>query len=797
MRLSITPGNDPTPVECGTEALGAVVANQSGGPVYYRSLKTVSATQADGVLASGASTTLFGQQWLFVASGSTRAEVDVAPIAATTDPYPLSIGQVVATGHSILAGDGASDTTRDIMTRLASMMNAKEYNWAKGGACLMWVNDASRGEYGVLPSFLQAWKRPVRAASVLSAGSSIGATTIAVTPDPSAGSTTGPAFKVGDTICIGSGANAEIAMVASVTTTNINIYASATNETYSLVRAHNSGDPVYAVPGHYGAGNTIFLLCEAGNQIARYGTGVYANSVRWYQDAQRMLLSRMRAAEEFNPDHTALTFSGSWGSAVVSSAQSGSTAAQGGRNPTAPNAAVTFNMPDNFPGGAVSFNTASLAGNTGGGVWTFTVDGVAAGTMTTVACPTVPVNKTAYFCKRFTGLSAGRHTIVATMTTLETNNYFDSFIIEAIDPPVIVMFRAHRLLSWDVTSSTFDYGHIRPLLASAANVGDTSISVNQSPFASSRQLAAGSIPKAGEILVIEPTPGDVAPQEVRTVTSVTGTGPFTINFSGGGLVRSHATGTRCELGIKDYDARNIVNPLIDAGAQEFDGSVLIHDADPYIQKQAKWFGPDYAHFTDEGNALVAEKLYRQLATDPHVSPRLISRLSRPIQTAAVRVSFLDGNATGIAWTSMPAALSEFPLTTNGNGNYRRVADLTRYYEARVGCVQTVIGAGTAKLRIAYSIDQGTTWHYLHRKRHATDPQFTSTDWSESSAASDVMCQIDLTSTLPTNGVKYTSFEPIYPEVMQQQYQDTMLRVVGIGGNGAASPAFASIWVEFR
>jgi hypothetical protein len=110
------------------------------------------------------------------------------------------------------------------------------------------VNDASRGEYGVLPSFLQAWKRPVRAASALSAGSSIGATTIAVTPNPSAGSTTGPAFKVGDTICIGSGANAEIATVASVTTTNINIYASATNETYSLVRAHNSGDPVYAVP---------------------------------------------------------------------------------------------------------------------------------------------------------------------------------------------------------------------------------------------------------------------------------------------------------------------------------------------------------------------------------------------------------------------------------------------------------------------------------------------------------------------------------------------------------------------
>jgi hypothetical protein len=163
----------------------------------------------------------------------------------------------------------------------------------------------------------------------------------------------------------------------------------------------------------------------------------------------------------------------------------------------------------------------------------------------------------------------------------------------------------------------------------------------------------------------------------------------------------------------------------------------------------------------------------------------------------MRISFLDGAASAIAWTTMPAALSEFPLTVATNGNYRRVADLTRYYEARVGCVQTVLGAGTAKLRIQYSTDQGTTWHYLHRKRSGSDPQFTSTDWGESTVSSDNMCQIDLTTALPTNGVKYTSFEPIYTEITMQQYQDTMLRVVGIGGNAAASPALASVWVEFR
>jgi hypothetical protein len=156
---------------------------------------------------------------------------------------------------------------------------------------------------------------------------------------------------------------------------------------------------------------------------------------------------------------------------------------------------------------------------------------------------------------------------------------------------------------------------------------------------------------------------------------------------------------------------------------------------------------------------------------------------------------LDGQP--VAWWAMPAALSEFPTNTTNNGGYRRVADLTRYYEARIGCVQTALGASSAKLRIQYSIDQGTTWRYLHRVQSATDTQATSTNWVESTAAGDSMCQIDLTTAVPTNGVKYSSWAPIYPEVIQFQYQDTMLRVVGIGGDGVARPTFTSIWIELR
>jgi hypothetical protein len=717
------------------------------------------------------------------------------------------IGQIVAYGHSILAGNGATDTNRDIMTRLAAMLGAKEYNYAKGGSVMMWTNAPARNEFGIIGQLLHTWKRPVRPASALSGATSIGATTVPVTPNPSTGSTTGPAFAAGDVINIGAGTASEYALVIGVTSTNLDLVNYETPEYYGgLLRAHSSGDPVYKVPTHYGAGNTLFLFCEATSQISKYGSGgTWANAQRWYQEALRLCISRMRAAEEFNPDHTALKFTGSWGAAAFHQEFSGSVAAQGARNPTVVNDSVTFSCPDNFPGGDISFNFFQAGGNTGGGVWTFTVDGAAwtvngpntgtGNTLTTVATPTIPINKAVHYCARLRGLTAGRHSIVAQMTTLETNDYFDSVIIEAEDPPIVLLFKSHRFASYDGSTSSDDYGYIRPTLQAQANPGATSIAVNQSPNTFSRQLLAGSVPKAGEILVIEPTEGNASPQEVRTVTSVTGTGPFTINFSGGALANTHVVGTRCELGVKDYDIRYVTNAWMDSVMAEFDDYVTMHDPDPYIKKDPKWFHVDYTHFNDKGNAYVVENVYRQLVAERRLDPRASSRLSRPVTIPSSRISFVDNGPVG--WIALPAAISEFPTTGTSNGGFRRVADLSRYYEARIGVVQTLIGASGSKLRIQYSIDQGATWRQLHRIRSSTDTQLTSTDWTESASASDTVCQIDLGAALTSNGVKYTQFEPIYAEAIQQQYQDVMLRVMGIGGDGVGRPQFQSIWVEFR
>lgn len=732
---------------------------------------------------------------------------------------PVQIGELIAYGHSLIAGDLASDSTRDVMTHLAAMLGAKERNYAKGSASLMYVNNPATGHYGVIGTLLQTYKRPIRAASTIATvDPAVGATVLTLAQNPQTTSATGVPFRVNDTVHIGTGSTGatggEIARVVATSATQITLGGFEGLENYSgLVRDHAIGDPVYVVPTHYGAGNTLFLLGEGGNQLARYGSGVYnaappgQNAQRWYQEALRLCISRFRAAEIFEPDHSALVFSGSWGAAISSIEVSGSFAAQGGRNPTAVNAAVTFHVPDNFPGGTVAFNFIGASGNTGGGVWTFTVDGAAwtvngpntgtGNTFTTIATPTTPSNKPAYYCARLQGLAAGRHTIVATMSTLEANNYFDFATIEAEDPPVVMVVLGHRFLSWDPTGG-LEHGHLHPTLSSQANAGATSVQVTQSPVSTSRQIAATpQVPKAGEFIVINPQPGDVSPQEVRTVTTVTGaSAPFTINFSGGGLSNTHASGTRVELGVKDYDCRNVLNPWTASVKGEFDDYVILHDPDIYLNKDPQWFGPDDAHPTDKGAAYIAEQIYRQLESERLINQRTYSRLSRPITTMVYRVTFLATN-TAFAWTNMPSALTEF----GGVTNFRQTADLSRFYECRLGCIQTAAGSTGAKLRLQYSIDAGTSWRHLNRIQNATDSQATSTGWAEPTAATDTVCQIPIgagtglktsVSGIPSPG----GWAPIYPEASMPQYE-VQLRIIGIGGNGVLDPAFMSIWAEFR
>lgn len=102
---------------------------------------------------------------------------------------------------------------------------------------------------------------------------------------------------------------------------------------------------------------------------------------------------------------------------------------------TASGGTITVTTPSLPAGAVVALNFSADTGSAAS--WSFTVDGVAAGTLVQPTMPQIGgTNTTGVFCKRFTGLSAATHTIVATCTALTTAAVFDSWQIEPATPPL-------------------------------------------------------------------------------------------------------------------------------------------------------------------------------------------------------------------------------------------------------------------------------------------------------------------------------------------------------------------------
>lgn len=728
------------------------------------------------------------------------------------------IGVVYAYGHSFIAGNGASSSDRDMMTLIAAGLGAKEMNYAVPGAVINFDNAINSNRYGVVPQLLQGYRRPVRAASALSAGSSIGATVISVTPNPLTGSTTGPAFKFGDVVHIGIGSTSgtlggEIARVASASATQITLDGFEGGGT-GLARAHLSGEPVFVVPTRYGAGNTLFLLSEIATFVMKFGSGAtQANAKRWYQESLRTCIVRMCAAEVYEPDHTSLVFAGTWAAAAWSQAASGSFAAQGGRQATANGSTVTWHLPDNYNGEPISMTFLQTGAS--GTVLTFTVDGAAwtvngvntgsGNTVTTVTGPASPATLVTHYTPRLTGLTPGRHTIVATATTIAGSSTlsFDCATIESKDPPIVMLFKQHRGpldKSGDSVDSTNAYGYIRPTLTSQANPGATSIAISQSPVASARQITAGSIPAVGEIFVIEPQADFGSQQEVRTVTSVTGAGaPFTVNFSGGALANTHAVGARVEFGIKAWDLRQIVPSWIDEVKAEFSDNVIVHDLDALINADPNLFAKDQTHLNDEGASRASEHILTRLEFEARLNMRSVSRLTRPLSTMTVPIDFFRSPSTITTWSNITgtALIELFGVT-----HLRAYRDMRNVYDARLivqhGTLVTP-PASNFKMRVQYSIDSGANWRYLHRAANSTFAFMQATSWLDMSTANGAdfsWGEIDLLSTVPANAApKVSNWVPIYPEC--QQYDSAMLRVVVVGGNGTVDIPLGFVTLEMR
>lgn len=118
-----------------------------------------------------------------------------------------------------------------------------------------------------------------------------------------------------------------------------------------------------------------------------------------------------------------------------------------------------------------------------------------------------------------------------------------------------------------------------------------------------------------------------------------------------------------------------------------------------------------------------------------------------------------------AWTSMPAALTEFNSNTQG----RIKADLSNATQARlVVHMMSTQGVGGSELRIQYSTDE-SVWNYLDG---ATGPAVS----------------------ISTPSVTAVS---AWGTIVAAARADVFLRVIGINGDGAASPTFGNIVIQTR
>lgn len=180
------------------------------------------------------------------------------------------------------------------------------------------------------------------------------------------------------------------------------------------------------------------------NDLAQFGGG--ATSMGQIKSAIRSILSRIRAAGTgvFEDTDSSVSYSGftSLSSTIINSGSSVHYASANGST-------VTITVPSDFPGGTIALGLVAQYGITA--THTFTVDGVAAGSLNTAGLAGLYTGKTNPNCngvvQRFTNLAPGAHTIVDTVSAVGTIAYFDYWQVEAPEPPTILLLNQPRLLA--------------------------------------------------------------------------------------------------------------------------------------------------------------------------------------------------------------------------------------------------------------------------------------------------------------------------------------------------------------
>lgn len=661
------------------------------------------------------------------------------------------IGQVRVYGHSYAAGGGASAEERRVAQHLAAMLPARLVDRSQGGAIVHWPNNATGGGgagqtgdagYGYV---LQTETRKVRAGTTLSAGPASGATTISVT------SATG--FAKNQLIHIGTGntdtTGGETRYITDIVGTTLTL-------DNPLSRAHLTGEPVYEIPDAYIMGNPFYIVWYGENDLGADAVSSSGWKKERFIGAMRTVFARCRSAEVFDQEHPSCVYSANWSADITAAAREVASGFSY-RQATAAGAYVEIHVPDNFPGGTIPLSFVGDVAITPGSepIWSFTVDGVAAGSLTMYQ----PQYVAQGHVKRLTGLTSGRHIIRATLSTLGTGvAAFDWWGIEAPEAPLILVPGLNRVPYDYAFYGTWTNAKRTSTLSGLHSIGSTIINV-----------VSTSLWFQGQTIIFEPGTGNQEVREIQSVdsaTQVTLTSPTTL---------AHGNGTTARVGISDPDIAT-VNGYLQTLIAEFDKRLVYVDIDATLNANPAYFWSDHGHFNDLGHVAFSKQLWESLMVSEGLSPTLLAQAavqSSPLFPTEVVISA----GTGISIPSMPAAEQELQNVT-----YLRAQalDFRRVSEVRLHTIASVAGASGARVAAAYSVDGGSSFKWLARDGTNKD--------GTTFARDNISVLIDTTTPQKSAWVK------LPPDAIAE---DVTVRIVSYNGNGTASPVLRKIAVQVR
>lgn len=206
------------------------------------------------------------------------------------------------------------------------------------------------------------------------------------------------------------------------------------------MRPRQSGTSAYAdrTAAPYIALSPVTCFEYGLNDLA-YITATTATNVAWFEMAMRTATCVARAGGIFADTHASVAYGGSGGSHWSANTAETFAGSPTNHQTSTVNDTVTITVPADFPGGEVDLLTLTYQGGT---AWSTTVDGGTAQVLTgTGSAFGSNSGRCNGVIQRLTGLTAGTHTIVATVTAIDAGSValFDSWLIAAPSLPLVVI----------------------------------------------------------------------------------------------------------------------------------------------------------------------------------------------------------------------------------------------------------------------------------------------------------------------------------------------------------------------